>query len=221
MKGQAVLPYLLRPLRREDIVQVAQIEREAFPTLWPPPSLKRELNNRLARYLVVAKSDSPDNLPVPEPPPPTQRWYRRFFSGVRNLFPSEPPIVPTGDLVAGFVGIWYMVDEAHITAVAVREGYRGQGLGELLLIGAVELSMARGSRVATLEVRVSNHVAQRLYEKYGFLRAGIRKGYYTDDREDALVMTTDPIGTPAYQALFRRRVEEFAQQRGEAVRVYE
>ena len=78
--------------------------------------------------------------------------------------------------------------------------------------------MARGARVVTLEVRVSNLPAQRLYEKYGFRHVGVRKKYYTDNNEDAATMTTDPINTTAYQELFGGMIEQFRRKRGQSSR---
>ncbi|WP_062352589.1 ribosomal protein S18-alanine N-acetyltransferase [Bacillus kwashiorkori] len=87
-----------------------------------------------------------------------------------------------------YAGVWLIVDEAHITNIAVLPEYRGKKLGEQLLSYLLNLIKAKGAKSATLEVRVSNVVAQNLYRKYGFLNGGIRKGYYTDNYEDALVM---------------------------------
>jgi ribosomal-protein-alanine N-acetyltransferase len=98
-----------------------------------------------------------------------------------------------GESVVGFAGVWLMVDEAHITTFAVRKTWRRQGVGERLLLALLDLSRARGAREATLEVRPSNHPARRLYEKYGFALVGVRPRYYTDDNEDALIMTTLPL----------------------------
>ena len=102
----------------------------------------------------------------------------------------------------GFQGI-------HITEIAVREELRGKGIGELLLIGSLRAAVQYGSKVMTLEVRVSNFIAQRLYEKYGFKSVGVRKGYYSDNREDALVMTTSPIHSDEYQTMFRDLQEAY------------
>ncbi|HZU75268.1 MAG TPA: GNAT family N-acetyltransferase, partial [Dehalococcoidia bacterium] len=88
--------------------------------------------------------------------------------------------------------------------VAVRTASRRQGIGELLLLTAIALAQQRGERVLTLECRVSNTGAQALYAKYGFRSVGVRKRYYTDNNEDALIMTTPEIQTPAYQAQFER-----------------
>ena len=98
-----------------------------------------------------------------------------------------------GDRIGGFAGVWLMVDEAHITTFAVRKTWRRQGVGERLLIALLALAEARGAREATLEVRPSNHPARRLYEKYGFAPVGVRPRYYSDDNEDALIMTTDRL----------------------------
>ena len=114
-----------------------------------------------------------------------------------------------GSVIAGYLGVWFQGNEAHITEIAVREKLRGQGIGELLLIGSLRAALEYGSSVVTLEARVSNFVAQRLYEKYGFKSSGLRKGYYADNREDAVIMTTSPIHTEAYGELFRELQEKY------------
>ena len=121
--------------------------------------------------------------------------------------------VPSED-IAGYVGMWFQGNEAHITEIAVRYDLRGNGLGELLLIGSIRAAVEYGSSVVTLEVRVSNFIAQRLYEKYGFKTAGVRKGYYTNNREDALIMTTSPLHTGHYQDLFASLQNSFIGRHG-------
>ena len=111
--------------------------------------------------------------------------------------------------IAGYLGVWFQGTEAHITEIAVREGLRGQGIGELLLIGSVRAALEYGSSVVTLEARASNFAAHRLYEKYGFASAGVRKGYYADNREDAVIMTTSPINSETYRELFRELQEKY------------
>jgi ribosomal-protein-alanine N-acetyltransferase len=95
--------------------------------------------------------------------------------------------------VAAYGGMWLMVDEAHITTFAVHPAWRRQGIGERLLLAFLDIAIARDAREATLEVRLSNLPARRLYEKYGFRPVGLRPDYYSDDREDALIMTTEPL----------------------------
>lgn len=88
----------------------------------------------------------------------------------------------------GYAGMWTVLDEAHITNIAVRTAYRGQHLGELLFRKMIDWAAELGMRRMTLEVRVSNHSAQSLYRKLGFHSVGTRKGYYSDNQEDALIM---------------------------------
>jgi ribosomal-protein-alanine N-acetyltransferase len=100
-----------------------------------------------------------------------------------------------GDTVVGYAGMWLMVDEAHITTFAIHPAWRRQRIGERLLLALLDLAVDRRAREATLEVRLSNLAARRLYEKYGFRPVGLRPNYYSDDREDALVMTTEALGS--------------------------
>jgi [ribosomal protein S18]-alanine N-acetyltransferase len=100
------------------------------------------------------------------------------------------------DEVAGYGGMWLMVDEAHITTFAVHPSWRRQRIGERLLLAFLDLAVDRRAREATLEVRLSNLAARRLYEKYGFRPVGLRPRYYSDDNEDALIMTTDALTEP-------------------------
>jgi [ribosomal protein S18]-alanine N-acetyltransferase len=108
-------------------------------------------------------------------------------------------VAAIGDEVIAYGGIWLMVDEAHITTFAVRPGFRRRKIGERLILALLDLAAGRGAREATLEVRLSNLPARRLYEKYGFRPVGIRPRYYSDNNEDALIMTTDPLALPAMQ----------------------
>jgi len=112
-----------------------------------------------------------------------------------------------GRLVA-YGGIWLMVDEAHITTFAVDPAWRRQRVGETLLLALMGVAIGRRAREATLEVRLSNLPARKLYEKYGFRPVGVRPRYYSDNGEDALIMTTEPLQGAAMQArLSARRAE--------------
>ncbi len=95
--------------------------------------------------------------------------------------------------VIAYAGIWLMVDEAHVTTFAVDPAWRRRHIGEALLLSMMDLAIEHGAREATLEVRLSNLAARRLYEKYGFRPVGIRPRYYSDNNEDALVMTTEAL----------------------------
>lgn len=218
--------YLVRPMDLGDISQVMEIERDSFPSVWPSTAFKREIqHNRLARYLVAveraieeeeALEAEPGHVgPVeaPLPPPRLGRWLtelRRLFGGEEEAEPRtyKEPLI-------GFVGAWLMVDEAHIVTIAVREGYRRRGIGELLLIAAIELALLNKRAAVSLECRLSNDAAIALYEKYGFRRLGIRPRYYSDTGEDAVIMTTDRIDLAPYQALFRQLKAEHRQRFGD------
>jgi ribosomal-protein-alanine N-acetyltransferase len=180
--------YQVRMMTEADIVQVAGIEHESFPTTWPQTAYRRELSNNLARYLVLVDRSHP---PVSDG---EQSQRRRFF----GIFSRRTSVAPTSEYIAGYVGVWLMVDQAHIVAIAVREAYRGLGLGELLLAEAVDLAVENQQDSVTLEVRKSNLVAQRLYEKYRFLKVGTRRRYYSDNHEDAIIMTTPSILDAVY-----------------------
>ena len=98
------------------------------------------------------------------------------------------------DEIVGYGGMWLMVDEAHITTFAIDPAWRRQRIGERLLLECMVVAIARSAREMTLEVRLSNLPARRLYEKFGFRPVGVRPRYYSDDHEDALIMTTLPLG---------------------------
>lgn len=95
------------------------------------------------------------------------------------------------DEVVGYAGVWVILDEGHVTNIAIHPSARGKKLGKKLMLELMATAIARGVERMTLEVRVSNVVAQRLYEKLGFISHGIRKGYYTDNNEDAIIMWTE------------------------------
>ena len=211
----------IRPLRPDDILRVAQIEREAFPTLWPPTPFKGELNNSMAKYLLACESNAADahssEMPVPREAVnhSSPSLFSRLVGVMTGGFHSHNAIPPPDYSILGFVGLWFISGETHITGIAVEEASRGEGIGELLLIGSIDLSMERGCTMMSLEVRVSNFVAQSLYKKYGFREVNIRKGYYADNRENAAVMAIDPLDTPAYREEFMKLREAYRQRYGE------
>ena len=104
-----------------------------------------------------------------------------------------------------------MAGEAHITNIAVREQYRRQGIGELLLISLIDLAIELDAHLVTLEVRASNTTAQSLYSKYGFIQVGLRRGYYTDNREDGVLMSLENITSAPIQANLQQLKQAHAQ----------
>jgi ribosomal-protein-alanine acetyltransferase len=136
---------------------------------------------------------------------------KEIASYIRQLFSQDRFFGPAGqnrEYLSGMAGIWMMVDEAHIVTIAVRKNRKNLGLGEWLLIHIIELAKQLRAKYVTLEVRVSNKTAQALYEKYGFTRAGTRRKYYSDNGEDALIMTTCELDSPAYQATLQNLKDE-------------
>ncbi|MFC5464018.1 ribosomal protein S18-alanine N-acetyltransferase [Lederbergia graminis] len=117
-------------------------------------------------------------------PWPAEAFYNDI---VGNRF-ARYLIIECNGKVAGYCGVWLVIDEAHITNIAILPQYRGRKLGEALLSKMMMFAMASGANTMTLEVRVSNHPARSLYKKLGFQEGGIRKNYYTDNFEDAIVM---------------------------------
>jgi [ribosomal protein S18]-alanine N-acetyltransferase len=201
--------YHIERMRLEDIPQVQTVESQSFSSPWSAQAYEQDLrNNRLAHYLVLrelidtASTSEPiaQRVAIPSATQPASR-LQRLLGKLHGPKEMPPPLVRPP--VIGFAGIWLMVDEAHLVTIAVAPGERGKGLGELLLVSMIDLSCILGATVMTLEVRVSNHVAQSLYRKYGFKNEGVRRRYYTDNGEDALIMTTDNLTSALYQAHYQ------------------
>lgn len=119
----------------------------------------------------------------------TLPWSEDAFRNelIHNHFARYQVMEYDGGLI-GYAGMWTIVDEAHVTNIAVRTAYRGNKLGETLLRRIMDWAVELGMNRMTLEVRMSNQVAQSLYGKMGFQAAGVRKRYYSDNHEDALIM---------------------------------
>ncbi|MFB5664338.1 ribosomal protein S18-alanine N-acetyltransferase [Alteribacillus sp. HJP-4] len=116
-------------------------------------------------------------------------WTRQaFMNELKNNQFAHYLVAEKNGIIVGYCGVWIVIDEAHITNIAVHSSKRGRQIGDDLLIHALEMAYTYGAKTMSLEVRVSNEVAQALYDKHGFQPAGIRKNYYTDNNEDALVM---------------------------------
>lgn len=193
--------YSIRPMGPEHLAQINKIDREAFPTQWPPPNYRQELQNKLAHYIVACDDSRSAEAPEPKLRTGLSRLVSRLMPWSKHgVSPDDASPKVTRQYIVGFSGIWLMVDEAHLTNIAVRQQYQGRGLGELLLIATIDLARGLKASIMTLEVRASNLVAQKLYSKYGFMQTGVRRGYYLDNREDAVIMSTENIAAPSFQA---------------------
>ena len=194
----------IRPITRLDTRQLVEVERDAFPTLWPPTNFGRELNNKLALYLAAPAAEDVAGFPgVEDDADAPTGLMERLGQALTRLFPGLAG-GEDGEYLLGYLGLWQVVDDAHVVSVGVRTPFRRHGIGEALLVRAIEVAIDWRSRYVTLEVRVSNKPAITLYEKYGFRKAGVRKRYYLDNNEDAYIMTTDSILEPEYQQAFAR-----------------
>jgi ribosomal-protein-alanine N-acetyltransferase len=201
--GEMRVRYVIDRMTMADIPRVAEIERLAYSSPWPTSAYRRELQeNRWAHYIVARDTllrPAVDATPVaPEHAEPSRRHFPLSLLQSR----LQPTVRPNLASIIGFAGLWLMVDEAHVTTIATHPEFRGLGVGELLLASLVDIAYDIRAQVVTLEVRVSNGVAQNLYRKYGFQDAGIRRRYYSDNHEDALIMVTPPLLDPAYRASF-------------------
>lgn len=115
-------------------------------------------------------------------------WSENTFRGEIANRDAHYFILCDADTIVGFAGYWCVIDEAHITTIAIDPNRQGAGLGRKLMERLLEHARAAGMACATLEVRSSNRRAIALYEKLGFVACGVRKRYYADSGEDALVM---------------------------------
>lgn len=184
--------FFIESMRESDVPRVQEIERQSFSTPWSAATYLRELRSSDHAHYIVARASQTRPAGSADDAEPRRNWLSSILR-LGNSAPASPyPVV-------GYGGIWITVDEAHITTIASALEVRGKGVGELVLNGLIDLAIENDATFLTLEVRVSNVVAQNLYLKYGFEARGTRRRYYTDNNEDALIMWTGNITTPAYQ----------------------
>lgn len=192
--------FTIEPMRLEDVVEVGRVERRCFSNPWPSAAYRRELRNLEHNYYIVLRGSDAHTLKSRE------RFVDEFAENWRGLRAlgllsftrrtHAPPTAPQP--IAGFAGMWQLYDEAHVTTIGIDVPFRGRGLGEALLLKLLDESVRRGANLLTLEVRISNEGAIRLYEKYGFSVHGVRPRYYSDNGEDAYLMWSPSLRDEAY-----------------------
>ena len=170
-------------MRESDVNTVQEIEREIFATPWPRNAYYRELASRSSAHYVVLRQEGLDTRPTE----------------VRS-----PDFDST---IVGYGGMWRMYDEAHVTTIGVRHDLHHHGYGRILFAGLVQAAYDMGAKWVTLEVRTTNDNAMRMYEGFGFKVIGRRKGYYTDNGEDAIVMWSDSIHSPRFRRAYESNLE--------------
>ncbi len=135
-------------------------------------------------------------------------WTRdSFVNEIDNAISEYFCAVNSENKCAGYLGLWKIIDEGHITNFAVNPGFQGQGIGHFLIVNAIEKCYIEKIKYITLEVRVSNERAKKLYEKFGFKSLGVRKKYYQDNNEDAVIMWTENIFNDSFKKLFDKNKE--------------
>lgn len=163
---------------------------------WPPTIIEPMHSSDLGRVEEIDRLSFPTS------------WQTSVYKTELRNRAATYLVARSGSLVVGFGGIWTVGAEAHITILAVDPDYRGRKIGERLLLSLMEEAIMRRASHVALEVRETNCPAQSLYRKYAFRQVDIRRAYYTDTGEDALVMWADGIRTPGY----RQRLYELRRQ---------
>jgi ribosomal-protein-alanine N-acetyltransferase len=186
-------------MEERDIPQVVEIDRFSFAWPWSERTYRYELTQRHnSTFLVVT---------VPEAELPPDEDENSDPGGIRERIERIlHPKVTTGERVVGYSGFWHITDEAHVSTIAVHPQYRGRGLGEMLFGAMVDRAIELNCKKVTLEVRVSNERAMRLYHKYEFEIVNRRKNYYRDNNEDAWIMLTE-TNAPGYRKRQETRLE--------------
>jgi ribosomal-protein-alanine N-acetyltransferase len=173
----------LELMREQDVATVQEIERDIFATPWPRNAYYRELASRSSAHYIVLRQEGIVERPARA---------------------SSSDLDPT---IIGYGGMWRMYDEAHVTTIGVRRDLHHRGYGRVIFAGLVQAAYDMGAKWVTLEVRTSNDNAIRMYEGFSFKVIGRRKGYYTDNGEDAIVMWSDSIHSPRFRRAFEANLE--------------
>ena len=193
--------YYLEPMRLEDVPEVSQLDHRCFTNPWPQSAYRRELNNPEGNFYLVLRQRLP-GAQIRDEDDGTGGLARVS----RWLWSDDE----SGDPIVGYAGMWVRGGEAHVTTIGVAPEIRGRGLGELLFVALLEEAVARDAEWLTLEVRVSNEQAQRLYQKYGLTKQGVRRRYYSDNGEDADIMWSESLSDPGYLQRVERLRDKLA-----------
>ena len=157
----------------------------------------------------MTKDDVEDVVKIEEEAYGKHHWAKSSFYDEmsNNLAKYYVAKLPSGE-IAGYAGTWHIIDEGHITTIAVKKEYLRNHIGETIIKAIIDDCYRDNVKYLTLEVRVSNIPAIKLYEKYGFQSLGTRKGYYQDNNEDALIMWTENIFYDKFKTLYSENCEK-------------
>ena len=198
--------FAVEPMRLSDVSNVLAIERVCFPSPWPAYAYRYELaRSDRSRYFVVRPGDGQ----LDGDDGSGNGGGSRLTDRLRRVIG-----LPAKRGIVGYGGFWTSGYRLHISTLAVSPRWRGRGVGLLLVLHILDCAATSGARKVTLEVRVSNQTAQNLYRKCGFRRSGLHRGYYSDNSEDALLMSTPPLTRREYQAQLSELQEELRERLG-------
>ena len=160
----------------------------------------------------MTKDDIEDVTKIEEEAYGKHHWSKSSFYDEmsNNLAKYYTAKLPSGE-IAGYAGTWHIIDEGHITTIAVKKEYLRNHIGEAIIQRIINDCYKNEIKYLTLEVRVSNIPAIKLYEKYGFQSLGTRKGYYQDNNEDALIMWTENIFYDKFKKIFNDNCDKLKQ----------
>jgi ribosomal-protein-alanine N-acetyltransferase len=164
--------------------------RRSYPlkATLPPSGTGKDEEPFVVQFMPMIGEDLDEVLAIEQVSFPTPWSRNSYLNEIYNNDFAYYYVARAGGKLIGYAGLWLILDEAHVTSVAVHPDYRGRRLGELLFNVLIQEAVYLGADRMTLEVRVSNHAARQLYKRLGFVSAGIRKGYYNDNQEDAIIM---------------------------------
>ena len=174
---------VIRPLTAADVRAVRRLERAAYGSANPRTAFERELRNGLAAYLVAVDAAADGARPA------QRRWKGRGAVGWLRRRLGAGEAAP----ILGFAGVWYTHEQLHLVTIAVDPRQQRRGIALALLLAVCDLAIEAELDSVALEVRTSNAGAMRLYERCGFRRVGRLRNYYSDNREDAIVMLLDGL----------------------------
>ncbi len=172
---------ILRYMRADDIRDVSMIDRLCFEPPWSRDSYAFEIKESKISHMIVLEEN---DISAPALLPDDDGWIQRLSGWIRH----ETPTIAKSGVIVGYGGLWKIDGEAHVSTIATHPDHRGRGYGEILLAGMFRKALRLKAEYLVLEVRVSNAVAQNLYQKYGFTRHGRKRNYYRSDNEDAYDM---------------------------------
>ena len=160
-----------------------------------------------AKIKPMQKSDLDDEISIEAKAYGEHHWSKdSFMSELSNDLAKYFSVFNTDGQLIGYCGCWQILEEAHITNIAVSPDYRRKHIGEALLTTIIDECYRNMAKYITLEVRVGNKPAIALYEKYGFKSLGVRKGYYQDNNEDALIMWTENIFYDKFKSGYEKNI---------------